>query len=402
MKRILLSVFAAAVTAAMVVPTISSASDVTFGGQYRVRGEYRNNSTDWDKNLPDATSFTRQRVRLTANANATDDTSVKLTLQDTRTWGQGGTTLTDDGSNTLDLHEAYVNVKNIFGAPVAVRAGRQELAYGDQRLIGSFGWSDNGRAFDGLKFTFSNDMANLDVFRMTVVSDTTTTNDGTHLTGGYLTLPKVVPNNTIDAYLINKSDNTSVNFNTYGLRVKGMFQAFDYTAEVAYQSGDASDTTKYKAHAYAVMAGYTLPTPMKIRVGAEYDLGTGDKSSTTSDNEGFNNLYPTNHGHFGIADISGVNAWSNLKAWSVNAKADVNEQVNVYLAYWNFKQDQTTVAVNGDKLGSEIDLVANYKYNNAVGLQAGWARFSPNDAMSGVGNPSDSEDFGYLELTANF
>ncbi|HEY4707961.1 MAG TPA: alginate export family protein, partial [Thermodesulfobacteriota bacterium] len=189
MKRIMLSVFAAAVTAAWAVP--ASATDVTFSGQYRVRGEYRVNATDFDDDASDTAASMTQRVRLTANAEAAEDTTVKITLQDTRTFGSGGSgALLSDGSvtNTLDLHEAYLNVEKIFGTPVNFRVGRQELAYGDERLIGSFGWSNNGRAFDGLKFNYMQEGVNVDFFHMTIAEDTGATNDDTRLTGVYATL----------------------------------------------------------------------------------------------------------------------------------------------------------------------------------------------------------------------
>jgi len=152
MKRILLSAFAVAITAAWAVPV--SAADVSLSGQYRLRGEYRNN-VDYNEDAGDDRAAWTQRVRLTANAKATDDTSVKITIQDTRTLGATGvlsdastsTTIT----NTVDLHEAYVNISNLLEQPVTLRAGRQELAYGDERVIGSFNWSNNGRAFDGVR-----------------------------------------------------------------------------------------------------------------------------------------------------------------------------------------------------------------------------------------------------------
>ncbi|MEK7772988.1 MAG: alginate export family protein, partial [Deltaproteobacteria bacterium] len=165
MKRILLSVFAAALTAAYVVP--ANAADVTFGGQYRLRGEYRSNS-DYNDDADDSTNFWGQRVRFTADAKATDDTSVKITLQDTRTWGVANQS-TDDGSgatldNTVDLHESYLNVKSIFGSPINLRVGRQELAYGGERLISPGDWSNNARSFDAIKFMYSTADVNVDVF----------------------------------------------------------------------------------------------------------------------------------------------------------------------------------------------------------------------------------------------
>ncbi|MDP2688661.1 MAG: alginate export family protein [Deltaproteobacteria bacterium] len=379
---------------------------MTFGGQYRLRGEYRDN-VDYNDDLSDSTDFWTQRVRLTANAAATDDTSIKITLQDTRTFGATGV-LTDDTvdngvaadsgtDNFLDLHEAYLNVKDIFGAPVSFRAGRQELNYGDQRLVGGFGWSNNGRAFDGFKFMYSNDMVDVDAFSMTITEDTAATNDDTYFNGVYATLKQLVPNNTVDAYLFHQTDGTALTRYTLGARVKGALAGVDYTVELPYQFGEASDTVDISAWALAVKAGYTLPTPMKIRVGAEYDFATGDEAGSADENEAFNNLFPTNHAHFGIGDV--VNTWSDIQAWSLNASVDVNEKLNVYVAYWNYTEDEVPSGADDD-LGSEIDLVASYKYSNSVGIEAGAARFYPGDRTAVT--PDDPQDWAYLQLTANF
>ncbi len=483
MKRILLSVFAAAITAAWVVP--ASAADVTFGGEYRLRGEYTNNK-DFNENTNDNSDFWGQRIRLTANAKATDDTTVKITLQDTRTWGRaangsstataGGPNLTDSVHDFVDLHEGFVNVDNLFGAPLSLKAGRQELNYGDQRLVGSFGWSNNGRSFDALKLTYKSEQVDVDLFT-SKINETLVTNRDQDFLGIYATV-KAIPNNTLDVYVLNLRDgnqttgslgsgpfgwgsrlgNTTVVGNelkktqtlyTYGVRLKGAVEALDYTLEVPMQRGNVeTSNTKYKINAYAaaIKAGYTLPTPMKVRVGVEYDYASGDKepggngtatatstSSAGAPNETvktFFNLFPTNHGHLGIADQQG---WRNVKAWNINAKADVNEKLSISAAYWNFKLAQkldnwygagdwnttgslsalrTTVTTNTKSdIGSEIDLVANYKYNNAVSAQLGVARFNAGsyvkDQLTATATPAGSSkdgdmSFAYLMLTANF
>ncbi len=407
MKRIILSVFAAAVTAAWAIP--ASAGDVTFSGQYRLRGEYTDNTTDFSDATQDSRDFWTQRVRLTANVKATDDVTAKITFQDTRTWGAEGTTmvgsptaagpqLTDAGTtvnSNVDLHEAYLNVTNIFGLPVDARLGRQELAYGDERLIGAFGWNNNGRAFDAAKLMYSNDAVNVDFFIATIAEDATTANDDTYFSGIYATLKQLIPNNTLDVYLLDLTSNNSAAATTYtlGARLKGAAAGVDYTVEIPYQFGDAAGgTADVSAWAFAAKAGYTLPTPMKIRVGAEYDFATGQDSS--ADTTAFNNLFPTNHAHFGIADVAGINQWSNISAWSVNASADVNEKLRLFAAYWDFTADEAT---GSDDLGSELDLVATYKYNNNVTLEAGVARVFDGDATAGT----DDADFAYFQITGN-
>jgi len=412
MKRIMLSVFAAAVTAAWAVP--ASATDVTFSGQYRVRGEYRENATNFDDDTNDTAASMTQRVRLTANAEAAEDTTVKITLQDTRTFGQAGDgalsgTLTDFSSNNMvDLHEAYLNLEKIFGTPVNFRVGRQELNYGDERLIGSFGWSNNGRAFDGLKFNYAQDGINVDLFRMTIAEDSSVvTNDDVTLTGVYATLGGLIPNNTIDLYAINKNGNDSeiLNFYTIGARLKGAVAGADYTLEVPYQFGEMNDGAgsdlDLSAWAFAAKVGYTIPgAPMNIRIGAEYDYATGDDDSTDDDIDTFQALYPTNHAHFGIGDFTtATNRWSNIQAWSINAGADVIEKLRLYVAYWDYSLAEENSA-GDDDLGSEIDLIATYKYSNNVSIEAGASRFMPDDATAT--SPDDAADWAYLQITANF
>lgn len=448
MKRLLLSALAVAVTAAWAVP--SNAAEVAFSGQYRLRGEYSNN-TDFNKMANDHADFWGQRVRLTANAKATDDTSVKITLQDTRNWGAGqaaagGPALTDTAVNTVDLHESYVNMDSLFGAPVTLRAGRQELAYGDERLVGSFGWNNNGRSFDALKFTVNAEPISIDVFTSKIRESTTTAMDQ-NFNGIYATT-KIVPNNTIDVYVLALKDglqSTTTPFGqaklgnttptgattktqslyTYGFRVKGAVEALDYTLELPFQTGKVETNTpkKYKlsGKAYAVKAGYTLPVA-KTRIGFEYNFASGDKDGTDEKVTTFFNLFPTNHGKFGIADMQG---WRNVKAMSLNVKAEPIDKLTLTAAYWSFnlaqKQDAWYAAANwnntptgiraanaantASKIGSEIDLIAAWKYSSAVGLELGYARFAPGKFITQqltATQTKASMDFAYLQLTANF
>lgn len=451
MKRILLSVFAAALTAAYVVP--ADAADVTFSGQYRLRGEYRNDA-DFNGNVNDHTDSWGQRVRLTADAKATDDTSVKITLQDTRTWGAstaaaGGSALTDSG-NTLDFHESYVNINNLFGAPVSLRAGRQELNYGDQRLIGSFGWSNNGRSFDALKFAYTSAPVNVDLFTSKVRESTTTSTDQ-DFSGIYATV-KAIPNNTLDLYVLWLRDglqsgnsafgwgttigNTAItggisdaqNLYTYGARLKGAVSGLDYTLELPIQSGSVDTRTNsynLKGWAAAAKLGYTLPTPTKVRLGLEYDYASGDNDASNNDIKTFFNLFPTNHDKLGFMDQQ---AWRNIKALGLTASADVTDKLTLGAGLWNLhlaqKHDawysagdwnitptstlrKASATETNSSIGNEVDLTATYKYNSAVAAEVGYShlfsgKFIKDRINATANSDKQDQDWAYLMLTANF
>ncbi len=454
MKRILLSVFAAAITAVWVMP--AGAADVTLGGQYRLRGEYTNNA-DFDSYANDHTDSWGQRVRLTANGKATDDTSVKITLQDTRTWGAtqataGGPGLTDSG-NTLDFHESYMNVENVLDSGVALKAGRQELVYGDERLIGAFGWSNNGRSFDALKAVYKSDVVNVDLFTSKIIEKSPSLSD-TNFNGIYATV-KAIPDNVIDVYFLQLKDSNSAaglspfgfgstignttltgtsltepaKLYTYGARIKGAAAGLDYTVELPIQRGTITTNTKdydIKAYAFAAKLGYNLPTPIKARVGAEYDYASGDKDAADTDLQTFFNLFPTNHDKLGLMDTQ---AWRNVKAWNLNATLEPTDKLKLLVSYWDFSLAQkndawysaaqwnnntNTAATsirransnNGSKdLGNEIDLVASYKYNAAVSAELGYSRyfvgkFAENNAAT-TSKAADME-WSYLMITTNF
>ena len=75
--------------AALTVWTVPALAEVKFGGEYRLRAESWDgyNFSD-DETANDSIAYYGQRVRLTGVATPTDDTTVKITIQDSRTWGE--------------------------------------------------------------------------------------------------------------------------------------------------------------------------------------------------------------------------------------------------------------------------------------------------------------------------
>ena len=76
-----------------------------------------------------------------------------IALQDARTWGESSTT----GVKLLNniVYEAWSAYW--FTPKIAIKIGRQKLAYDDERLIGGLDWAMQGRTFDALKGIFKLD-----------------------------------------------------------------------------------------------------------------------------------------------------------------------------------------------------------------------------------------------------
>jgi hypothetical protein len=324
---------------------------------------------------------------------------------------------------------------------VSLKAGRQQIVLGDQRLVGAFGWHNNARSFDALRFDHGSDAFDVLFVTSKITEAAGNTNQDFYILQGTI---KTIPDNTLEVYamlLRDRSGTQLVTNNTsglspvgsqtlwtYGFRLKGAYSGVDYTVEVPFQSGEirqAAGSSNYDidAMAYAVRVGYKLPTAMDLKVGAEYAHADGDGNTGDTNIETFSNLFPTNHAHFGISDRQG---WRNMDAWSINAATKVNDNLSLKVAYWSFslaeKQDalygagnwnnsrtgtfQADAANTQDEVGSEIDIVANYKLNSAVKAQLGFSRYMTGDfidqeVVAGGGKVED-QDFAYLQIVSNF
>src|ERR1043165_5957489 len=72
-------------------------------------------------------------------------------------------------SDQVDLHQAYVTLGNHKEFPLSLKVGRQELSYGEERLVGAFAWNNIGRVFDAAKVRWQNAWFGADFFVSRVV-----------------------------------------------------------------------------------------------------------------------------------------------------------------------------------------------------------------------------------------
>lgn len=402
-RRWIFSLLTASLVAGMV--GTSYAEVKVSGGELRVRGVMVDNG---DAATPMDGGFFEQRTRLNVDASVDDNAKVFVQIQDSRKWGsEASTTDTADNSDTgVDLSQGYVELSNLFDAPLSLRIGRQAMAYGEHRLIGSLEWSNNSRRFDAIKGTFKvGDTADIDFWTAKISDSGEDWGNDYNLNGIYGML-KMVPNNAIDVYLLQKIVGTSeTNFFTLGARVKGDLKdiGLDYAVEVATQFGDANNDDSMSALAYAARVGYTIPAAMGLRIGAELDGASGDDPDT-DDIEAFDNLFPTNHYLYGYTDD--VN-WTNMQAINVNVGVKPMENLTVSAEYWIYALDQENAAGDDDN-GSEINGKVNYAMSKNVNLEAAYVIRDAGDistaSYAGYGAiPADeSATFGYFQINVKF
>ena len=134
-----------------------------FDVQERLRLEVRDNNFDFNSNAnvgkTDQT-FLLQRFRLGVLVKPCAWIKVYAQGQDSREIGsrreKAPFVFGAEGDDPFDLRQAYVEIGNVKEFPLSAKVGRQELLYGDERLIGAFDWNNFSRTFDAAKVRYDN------------------------------------------------------------------------------------------------------------------------------------------------------------------------------------------------------------------------------------------------------
>ena len=316
---------------------------------------------------------------------------------------------------------------------LSARLGRQQLIYGDQRLLGGLNWKDVARTFDGVKVMYHNhNKVKLDLFAVhpadiSAMTPTTTSPHGKSLVtwedrrliGGYGTYT-FSPKNGVDVYFINWHHNQHAtvgkgrNINTFGSRLFGRWNGFDGAAEAVFQTGTWSNNVSQRASAFAVRAGYTFDF-WDTRLGVAYDYSPGDNKADPTTHKNFVFPFNTNHMHYGEMDRF---SWANMREIHLSLKTSPIEALtlsgNVYLLSLDKAQgDWLNVAGSGvlyagstsytqTKAGTETDLKAIYK-THGIKFVALYGIFNPGSAVAERnGGKADTAKFGYVFANLDF
>ena len=366
-------------------------------------------------------------------------------------------------SDTIDLHQAYFTLGNRTEFPLSVKIGRQEMVYGDERLIGAFAWNNIGRVFDAAKVRWQNSWFGADVFtsRPVIPEDGrfNVNNDYDWFSGVYATSSKI-PKNTLDLYLLARNSSTKAisaepspqfpqpsarDIYTAGGRLKsrpGQFANWDYLVEGAYQFGDFRDSRRVSASLaplkerldqdafmFVVQGGYTFDKAWsKPRLALEYSYSSGDSNSKDGKHGTFDNLFPTNHKFYGymdfvslqnIQDVRGIFQLKPLARLSIAIEghgfwlADTHDNF-YYVA--GTPRGGATMAANvgtgtgyginptyGSFVGTELDAIASYAVTRFAQLEVGYGHFFVGDyVQQSLSAPAfGSRDANYVYIQAN-
>lgn len=390
-----------------------------FGG-LRVRPEYVDNISDVSLGRDDKIGFIGYRANL--GTQVTLDRDVKV-LFDLQGLGQAGEDYTPiAGGQTLDfrfshisLYRAYIEANQVFGENLNFRLGRQEIALGDEWLMGNNDFYA-GLSFDALRADLGNrpgtltliwakvaDYDNPEFFGNFAFQDTTGDFD---LYAAYESM-KFGDDVKLDLGVLYKLDHTSlVNIGGPAFTDK----RFTYTAYFAYepptgffgvanlgkQNGKTADATSGLpqdiggAEAYELTAGFKWERNGRMaRVHARLAGYSGDDPATAQV-ETFDPLAQDFHNRYGMLDFwNGI--WGHqqyiggtpgLNVIQVMFETEIPNGITLSGVAQRLTRDTRVNPTSDNRnLGQEWGIAANYKYGNNMTLDFCFAQLFPGTAI---------------------
>jgi hypothetical protein len=409
------------------------------GAQFRARYVYQTyfavpgagpTAVDFRANTPEnENDFLLLRTRVHAGYSPTDWLAVFGEGQNSSSTGDKRNPNTQS-DGPFDLHQGYVRLGGTEAVPLSLKVGRQELSYGDERLIGAFDWDNIGRSFDAAKLRFQKETFWVDAFTGRVVLPNDNEFDQSNwddwFSGVYGSTRSLLPRTELQLYFLadNANANSPRHTTTYGRgnsprdiytigsrfqTLPGQLNGWDLNGEFAGQFGDfeyAPGTPgvvngrrlNHLAYATHIEGGYTFMEPhLKPRFALGLDYASGDGNPNDNEHNTFVNLYPTNHKFYGAMDFL---SWQNLINPYLKASIAPVKGLTIsltYNAFWLANTSDFFYQVNqvprttggygihpnnGSFAGQELDLVATYQPASFVQLQAGFGHYFTGDYVN--------------------
>jgi hypothetical protein len=367
---------------------------------FQVRGEFRARVEGFEGGgfTPNEDAYWMDRFRI--NATITPAKSVAFVVQahDARAFRKTVGSQLAPFRDTMDLRIAYGEV----GSKHSLRVGRQELAFGEQRLLGHLAWANTARSFDGARATFRSGFGQIDAFVASVVTidpeGFDKSGNGNLLAGSYLSLTPI-PKHAVEPYFFwRQARNVATEGGTVddlhqatsGLRMAGRLPwTLDYSGEMAVQTGSVGPDEIVAWAGHGVVGKTLSGAAGRPRIFGEYNYASGDADRADGARGTFDQLYPTGHDKLGLSDQVG---WKNVH----NARAGIELKpapkwsvAGSYHTWWLASATDALYSASGAvvarsaagtagrHVGHELDAQAVYAYSPQLQIGGGYAHLIP-------------------------
>ncbi|MBJ6724436.1 alginate export family protein [Geomesophilobacter sediminis] len=279
---------------------------LSLGGEARERYEYFDNY-NW-KELPRDNGYALQRFFFHGDVHFGANVRLFGQFQSSLENGRSGGPRPSIDKDELDLHQGFLDLsmKPAADATLTLRSGRQELAYGSQRIIAVREGPNVRQSFDGFRLMYRlGDLAVDGIATRPVKSNKYTFDDGTDpsqaLWGVYSVFPlPPATKGKADLYYLGlyrgnaafDQGHAKETRHSVGARLWRTERPLDYNFEFLYQWGKFGDGD-ISAWTVASDTGYSpAELPFSPRFALKVDIASGDQDPNNHDLQTFNPLFP--------------------------------------------------------------------------------------------------------------
>jgi Alginate export len=368
-----------------------------------------------------------------------------------------------ENDGPLQLQMGYVAIGNPKECPFSIKVGRQELVYGEGRLVGNAFWLNIPHTFDAVKLRYEDSFFGVDLFAANLVyvdaNHFEQSNSQDTLSGAYFNFPGVSKENVTELYVFARNVSRGIltdnwtqvpapfrftapqDTYTFGYRTKtkpGATPPWDYGIELMWQVGDrttvfpatplatakAAPRLDQNAWAFVLQGGYTFSNVwLKPRLALIVSAASGDRNPTDQNSQTFLNLLPSNHGLYGAMDLSSL---QNIEDYRISFSAKPTKTTSLALDYHQQYLENThdywynvagvprntAGATPGsgkgfglnpsysDDIGQEVDLLGGWTPTKGVLLEAGLGHLFRGDYIKQSFRAVGSKDADYFYVQA--
>lgn len=397
---------------------------LNLGGEFRMRvedfrgGSFRSGNDD---------GYLLTRLRIHLGIRPAPWMNVFVQGQDSRAMWKQQNPPAPPFHSRMNLRQAYLEIGNTAKGKFGVRIGRQEMAFGEERLIGPSGWLNTPRYFEAARLTLRHAKVRADVFASSVIF----VQNGTYskaqrsnnLHGIYGGFDNIVPKSTIEPYLLwrlQRNQRTesgrvgNLDFKAAGVRWAGLVpNAVDYSVEVLNERGGIG-TDHLQAWGAHLLLGHNFAgSNYKPRLFGEYNFASGDENPFDGRRGTFDSIYPTGHDRWGLADQIG---WRNIHHLRLGVEATVLPKVVLKSGYHNYwlvsatdglyapggaLVTRLTSGVGGRRVGQEFDIQAVWSARPDMTINVGYADLIPGEFLKKA-TPGAGYHYPFLQVTYTF
>lgn len=392
------------------------------GGEYRLRDHHEFNLRE--HNLTgQSDDFLLQRTRFYGNLKVNDGLRLYGEGLDSATSYQRHTPLATE-DNVIEPLNLFFDLRLYDGEKGDLwgRAGRQELAFGNERLVSPAEWNNILRTFDGVKVYWRGKKWDIDAFWVRPVANGILPRNQIapyHLDtaqdfyGIYSTLdPSPEPEeveeeaetprrgarvkHTFDFYYfglntygapVTPAFPVNSSLQTIGSRWAGSKNNWLWEFEAAYQFGRYGTGLQSAAMTVAGIGYERAKWKRKPRVWVYYDWASGDRNPNNGVHGTFSQLFPWAHRYFGFMDLVGR---QNIHDFNVMFTNSPTKKTN-FTMWWHvfhlasardalynssgvpYRVSPTGAA--GTYVGQELDLLMQYVVNPRADVLIGYSHF---------------------------